>query len=60
MKRITWRIHLKSSPEDVYQFLTTTSGRQKFWAENAAEKDGMICFVFPNGEQYQSQILQTR
>ncbi|UII78476.1 SRPBCC domain-containing protein [Flagellimonas sp. CMM7] len=59
MKSIVWKIHLKSSPEIVFGFLSTTSGREKFWAEKAPEVNGTIHFSFPNGESYESQILKS-
>jgi uncharacterized protein YndB with AHSA1/START domain len=47
--RITWRIHLSSSPSTVFEFLTTDTGRSRFWAESTIERDGTISFQFPNG-----------
>jgi len=57
MNTIKWKILLKSSPELVFQFLASASGREKFWAEKAPEKDGFIYFIFPNGLSYNSKIL---
>jgi len=57
MKTVKWKIHLSSSPEMVFQFLTSTNGREQFWAEKAPERDGVIHFIFPNGERYDSKIL---
>jgi len=48
---IRWKLHLKSSPQDVYQLLSTNEGRARFWAESAIEQDGMIHFMFPNQAQ---------
>lgn len=59
MKTVKWKIHLKSSPELVFSFFITANGREKFWAEQAREKDGIIYFIFPNGESYDSKILNT-
>jgi uncharacterized protein YndB with AHSA1/START domain len=47
--RITWRIHLNSSPSTVFEFLATDTGRSRFWAETSREQDGTITFHFPNG-----------
>ncbi|MGK2863921.1 MAG: hypothetical protein ACSLE0_18455 [Chitinophagaceae bacterium] len=47
MKTVKWKIHLKSSPELVFSFFTSANGREKFWAEQAREKDGLIYFTFP-------------
>ncbi len=57
MRTVAWKIHLKSSPEKVFHYLTTPEGRESFWAEKAPEKNGMIHFDFPNGEKYTSNIL---
>jgi hypothetical protein len=56
--RITWKLHLKSTPEVVYQMLDTSAGRERFWAESAREIDGVIQFMFPNGWEYKSRIIQ--
>jgi hypothetical protein len=59
MKSVFWKRHLKSSPEVVFGFLSTASGREKFWAEKAPEIDGIILFSFPNGESYEGKILES-
>ena len=56
---IRWKLHLKSSPEHVYQQLTSNEGRASFWAESAVEKDGIIHFVFPNQVQWKGRILES-
>lgn len=58
MKTITWKIHLKSNPNEVFDLLATSEGRIKFWAEKATEEDGIIHFLFPNGQTYDSRILK--
>jgi uncharacterized protein YndB with AHSA1/START domain len=55
---IEWRIHLSSSPERVYKFLSTAEGRAACWAESAPEKDGHIEFTFPGGLEWRGQILE--
>jgi uncharacterized protein YndB with AHSA1/START domain len=55
---ISWRLHLRSSPAEVYDMLSTTTGRERFWAESAPERDGAIHFVFPGGEKWQGRILE--
>jgi 8-oxo-dGTP pyrophosphatase MutT (NUDIX family)/uncharacterized protein YndB with AHSA1/START domain len=55
---IRWRIHLKSSPETVFEMLATAGGRAKFWAESAEERDGAIHFVFPNGFRWEAKIIE--
>ena len=55
---IRWKLHLKSSPQVVYQKLSTDEGRASFWAESAVEKDGVIHFVFPNQAEWKGRILE--
>jgi uncharacterized protein YndB with AHSA1/START domain len=55
---IQWKLHLKSSPARVYEFLATDQGRAAFWAESAVENDGAIDFVFPNGWTWRGKILE--
>ncbi|MGI9551633.1 MAG: hypothetical protein ACR2MT_10565 [Aurantibacter sp.] len=54
---IKWKIHLNSSPEKVYSYLSTSKGRKKYWAESAEEINGQINFIFINGQSYKSRIL---
>ncbi|MCG8406994.1 MAG: SRPBCC domain-containing protein [Phycisphaerales bacterium] len=56
--RILWRIHLASPPKAVYELIATDTGRARFWAESAVERDGAIDFVFINGMRNRSQILK--
>ena len=58
MKSVVWKINLKSSPRIVFDLLSTANGREKFWAEKALEKDGVIHFIFPNGEHYNARIIK--
>ncbi|MEM7483780.1 MAG: SRPBCC domain-containing protein [Bacteroidota bacterium] len=58
MKTIFWKIHLNANPKRVFDLLTTPEGRESFWAESAEENNGIIHFVFPNGETYDSEILK--
>ena len=57
---IRWKLHLRSSPQAVYQKLSTNEGRASFWAESAVDKDGTIHFVFPNQAQWQGKILEQK
>jgi hypothetical protein len=57
MNTVEWKIHLRSDPATVFEFLTSASGQEKFWAETACEKKGAVHFTFPNGESYISKIL---
>ena len=54
---ITWRLHLASSPQRVYNMLATDEGRAQFWAEEAVEKEGMIAWRFPNGWELRTRVL---
>ncbi|WP_422104100.1 SRPBCC domain-containing protein [Winogradskyella sp.] len=58
MKVITWKLHLKSDPNAIFDLLSTSEGRKKFWAETATEDKGIIHFVFPNGQAYDSKIIK--
>jgi uncharacterized protein YndB with AHSA1/START domain len=58
MKTIEWKLHLASSTDKVFEFLTTAGGIEKFWAEEARIIKGVIHFSFPNGQAYEGKILQ--
>ena len=55
---IRWKLHLKSSPQSVYQKLSTDEGRASFWAESAIEEDKIIHFIFPNQAEWKGRILE--
>lgn len=55
--KVEWRLHLQSSPEDVFELLSTDEGRARFWAESAEERDGAVRFRFINGVRTTSRIL---
>ena len=55
---IRWKLHFKSSPQTVYQQLSSNEGRAAFWAESAVERNGMIHFVFPNHAESKGKILE--
>jgi hypothetical protein len=54
---IQWRIHLQSPLPAVYHLLSTNDGRARFWAEEAAERDGYIEFRFPGGQRWRGHVL---
>lgn len=54
---IYWKIHLRSSAKKAYNLLATDAGRVRFWAESAIEENGVIHFQFPNGIEWQGQIM---
>jgi uncharacterized protein YndB with AHSA1/START domain len=55
--RILWRLHLKSSPQQVYDLLSTDNGRRSFWAESAVETNGVIRF-HEKGQTWESRIVE--
>lgn len=55
---ITWRLHLASPPDAVYAMLDTAAGRERFWAEEAGERGGVVEFVFINGMRSAGRILE--
>jgi uncharacterized protein YndB with AHSA1/START domain len=55
---IRWKLHLKSSPQAVYEKLSSNEDRARFWAESAVEQDGAIHFVFPNQAEWRGRILE--
>ena len=55
---IRWNLHLKSSPQIVYQRLSTDQGRASFWVESAVEDKGKIHFIFPNQAEWKGKILE--
>lgn len=59
MPDVNWKLHLKSSRRKVFEFLSTSEGRKKFWAEAAEEQDGYIHFRFINGQEYKSKIIKS-
>ncbi len=58
MEKVEWKLHLHSPREKVFEFLTTDEGRCQFWAEFTVEKKGIIHFVFPNGKEYRSVVIE--
>lgn len=55
---VRWRLHLRASPETVFDFLATDEGRAQFWAETAFEQDGVIDFNFPGDLRWKGKILE--
>lgn len=60
LKSVEWKVHLTSPPEDVYQAISTETGRESFWAESAPAVAEVIHFEFPNGVEMRSAILEAR
>ncbi len=59
MKTIIWKLLLKSDSNTVYNLLSNSEGRRKFWSEDATEEGNIIHFLFPNGQTYNSEIIKT-
>ncbi|WP_298760440.1 SRPBCC domain-containing protein [uncultured Psychroserpens sp.] len=57
-KSIKWKLNLKSTPNKVFQFITTDEGRKLFWAENTIEEEGQIHFEFINGVKEVAKIME--
>jgi uncharacterized protein YndB with AHSA1/START domain len=55
---IEWKLHFSSSPDKVYEALSTNEGRSGYWAESAEEHDGKIHYVFLNGIEDTGEILE--
>ena len=55
---IRWRMHLRVSPDRVYDALNSDEGRAAFWAESAVERDGSIDFRFSGGYSCRSRIIE--
>ncbi len=55
---IRWRIQIERPPADVFASLDSSSGRARFWAESAAEDEGIIHFAFINGTRHDARILR--
>jgi uncharacterized protein YndB with AHSA1/START domain len=54
---VRWHIHLNTPPALVFEALSTDSGRARWWAESARERDGHIHFRFPNGALWSGRIV---
>jgi len=57
---IRWRIHLRSSPAQVFERLATAGGRRSFWAQSAEQRGDEIEFVFLSGQRLQSTVHECR
>ena len=55
---VSWRLHLKSAPSVVFRLISSDEGRARFWAESAVEADGLLHFIFPNGQRWQGKVLE--
>ncbi|TDW21295.1 hypothetical protein [Kribbella kalugense] len=53
-----WRVFCASGPSDVYRAVSTSLGRERFWAGSAPESDGVISFVLADGRAAKCSIEQ--
>lgn len=58
MKTIRWSLYLRSSPDVVFNMLTTKKGMERFWAEKVEVTGDLIHFNFPNGQEYKGRIIR--
>ena len=57
---IEWKVHFTSPIEKVYEYLTTDSGRSKYWAEETKEENGIVEFRILNYPKYKSRIIEKK
>jgi uncharacterized protein YndB with AHSA1/START domain len=56
---ITWRLHLTSSPERVYDTLSTDTGRARFWAESTEESaNDLVWHLLNEPHRINGRILE--
>lgn len=59
MPLVRWKVITAAPPEEVWTFLATQDGREKFWAISAPDDGEHIDFVFANGCELKSKILNS-
>ena len=57
-RQIIWQLHLKSPPNIVHGMFATDKGREMFWAEKSAEKNGRVELRFIDGLILKPKILR--
>ncbi|HEY0111774.1 MAG TPA: SRPBCC domain-containing protein [Allosphingosinicella sp.] len=55
---IEWRVHLSSSPEEVFDLWTTDAGRIRFWASSSQEGERGFALGFGNGEKLDVERIE--
>lgn len=55
---IRWKLHFEASRDKVFEALATDAGRASFWAESAAENDGIVTFDFLNHPPVTGRVLR--
>ncbi|MEQ9300917.1 MAG: hypothetical protein RIF33_20250 [Cyclobacteriaceae bacterium] len=56
-KDIHLKIFLPSSPTQVYWYISTDAGREKFWVEKSTTRGDLLLLEFPNGMSTKSEVL---
>lgn len=54
---VEWKLHLAAAPAEIFQFLSTDRGRERFWAERSASNDGAFTLTFSGGEELRCAIV---
>ena len=54
---VSWKVHFRSAPSEVYRALSTPLGRSRFWALSAKQTDNQIYFVQPGDATFTGRIL---
>ena len=55
---IIWRLHLRSTPQRVYELLDSDEGRSHIWSESTVERDGIVEFRSLDGSSWQCPIVE--
>lgn len=55
---IEWRVHLSSGCERAFELWTTDKGRELFWAERSAARDGGFELGFVNGQSLFVKVIE--
>ncbi|HZX02345.1 hypothetical protein [Kribbella sp.] len=51
------KVYCASAASDVYRAVSSVLGRERFWAEEAPEADGVISFLLADGRRDESRIV---
>ncbi|MFC0626357.1 SRPBCC family protein [Kribbella deserti] len=54
---VSWKVHFRSAPSEVYRAVSTPLGRSRFWALSANQTDGVIQFVQSDQTECTGRIL---
>ena len=51
MKTVNWRLHCRSSPEAVFELISSDAGRERFWSETSRASGNGFQLTFPDGTE---------